>query len=40
MKKVLEVSALNLDATHSQPNVSTLFFLIRKLIIINTNVFK
>ena len=32
-KKVIEVSALNPNATHSQPNVPTLFLLIRKLII-------
>ena len=39
-KKVIEVSALNPNATHSQPNVPTLFLLIRKLIIINKDVFK
>ena len=35
-KKVIEVSALNPNATHSQPNDPTLFLLIRKLIIINS----
>ena len=30
-KKVIEVSALNPNATHSQPNVPTLFLLIKKL---------
>ena len=40
MKKVIKVSALNPNATHSQPHVPTLFLLIRKLIIITTNIFK
>ena len=40
MKKVIEVFAFNPNATCSWPNVSTLFFLITKLIIINTHVFK
>ena len=35
-KKVIKVSALNPNATHSQPNDPTLFLLIRKLIIINS----
>ena len=40
MKKVIEVSAFNPNSTRSWPNVSTLFFRITKLIIINTHVFK
>ena len=42
VKKVIKVSALNPNGTHSQPHVPTLFLflLIRKLIIINTNIFK
>ena len=40
MKKVIKVSALNPNATHLQPHVPTLFLLIRKLIIITTNIFK
>ena len=40
MKKVIEVSTLNPDATHTQPNVPTLFLLIKKFIIINMDVFK
>ena len=35
-EKVIEVSALNPNATHSQANDPTLFLLIRKLIIINS----
>ena len=31
MKKVIEVSTLNPDATHTQPNVPTLFLLIKKV---------
>ena len=40
MKKVIEVSTLNPNATHTQPNVPTLFLLIKKFIIINMDVFK
>ena len=39
MKKSNLEYALNPNATHSQPNVPTLFLLIRKLIIISTEVF-
>ena len=40
MKKVIEASASYPNATRSQPNLLTLFFLITKLIIINTDVFE
>ena len=38
MKKVIEASASYPNAARSQPNLLTLFFLITKLIIINTDV--
>ena len=40
MKKLIEASASYPNATRSQPNLLTLFFLITKLIIINTDVFE